>query len=45
MQAFQQGAVSGMYTRSKASLVPPDFKECCKDIHENYLNLNKKYRL
>jgi hypothetical protein len=29
MQAFQEGAVPGTFTRLKWSLVPPNFKECC----------------
>jgi len=27
--------VPGAFTRLKWSLVPPDFKECLQDIHEN----------
>ena len=29
------------FTRLKWSLVPPDFKECLQDIHENFSNLLK----
>ena len=33
------------FTRLKWSLVPPDFKECCKRYHEIFSNLNKKHHL
>jgi hypothetical protein len=33
--------VPGAFTHLKWSLVPPDFKECLQDIHENFSNLLK----
>ena len=33
--------VPGAFAHLKWSLVPPDFKECLQDIHENFSNLLK----